>query len=106
MSKHRITVEVEVEIDVHDESVITRCVENHNDRGEPQEPARGGRGWRDIYYGDVDTPERVIEHLAYNYVVNGTENVGRLDGWADLGPGAVSFTTGDTHYLWYEAVAG
>lgn len=76
------TVEMTVRITINDESVIDRCVENHDDQGVPQPDEKGGRGWRNTLY-DLRTPEDVIEMLAYNWVVN-HRVAHELDGWADL----------------------
>jgi uncharacterized protein (DUF58 family) len=40
-------------------------------------------------YSDVDTPEAMVAHLAYNAVRNGYRVASSLDGWADLPPEAV-----------------
>lgn len=74
-------VTVWVRIEVNDENVIDRCVNNED-------------GWRDSLY-NLQTPEEVIGHLAYNSVVNDVQDVRRLDGWADVAEGAVSFRNQD-----------
>lgn len=89
MTGFDVAMAVEVRIEVEDESVFLRCIENHNDEGEPQPDIRGGSGWRNIYY-DITSREGVLEHLAYNAIANGVEDASRLDGWADLEPGAIT----------------
>lgn len=68
MSKFTVTVEVEVEIEVLNEDVIDRCFTD---------------GWQ-AHYWPVDEREEVAKHLAFNAVMNGIEDIARLDGWADL----------------------
>lgn len=80
-----------VRIVINDESVIARCVENHDDEGVPQSDVRGGTGWRNLFY-DLDTEADVFAHLAYNCALNGIERVNRLDGWADLRDDAATMT--------------
>lgn len=82
MRTFEATVEVTVKITVNDENVIDRCVQNQDDRGVPQPFVTGGNGWRNHLY-NLETPEDVIEMLAYNYVVN-SRWPHELDGWADL----------------------
>lgn len=36
------------------------------------------------------TEREGLEHLAFNAVANGIEDASRLDGWADIEPGAVT----------------
>ena len=55
--------------------VITRCTENKD-------------GWRDHLY-DFQDPFDVLRHLAFNVVMNGVEDIRRLDGWADVPEDAV-----------------
>ena len=51
------------------------------------------------YYGYMRKPA-VLKHWAYNAVVNGVSDASRLDGWADLERGMVTFyvmhTTAET----------
>jgi hypothetical protein len=82
MRKFEVDVEVRLTIVVNDESIIDRCVENHDSQGVPQPDVEGGMGWRNTLY-DLRTAEAVIEMLAYNYVVNDAP-AHKLDGWADL----------------------
>lgn len=82
LSKYRLYYTVIVEVDVNDDNVIARCVENHDDEGQPQVPEKGGRGWRDMFY-DLDTDEKVLDMLAYNLAFN-NRSLSSLDGWADL----------------------
>jgi hypothetical protein len=90
---------VTVVVEVGDESAITRCVENHDERSAPQPSTPGGDGWRDVYYS-LTTPEDVIDHLASACVRLGIEDASRLDGWADLRPGAVTMLVEDVDRDW------
>lgn len=86
MSESRVAVDTVVVVDITDESVITRCTENHDELGVPRPSGfvgeNGERGWRDNFY-DLRTREDVLQMLAFNCVANGVEHVNRLDGWAD-----------------------
>lgn len=73
MRKARVTLTVEVELQIADEA-IRRCVENED-------------GWRETYY-DLQTPEDVAEHLAANIGLAGARPC-HLDGWSDLPDEAV-----------------
>lgn len=70
---------VDVDVTINDRDVIDRCVNN----SESQRGDGSMVGWRDQFY-NLDTEEKVIDHLVYNAVRNGVERVNRLDGWADL----------------------
>lgn len=72
------TVETQVEITVNDPDVVERVT------------GPGGDEWRSRFY-DLENVADVIEHLAYNNVVNGVDDIRRLDGWADVGEDAVTF---------------
>ena len=72
------SVETQVEITVHDPDVLERVT------------GPGGDEWRSHFYPLNDNAD-VIEHLAYNYVVNGVDDIRRLDGWADVAEDAVTF---------------
>lgn len=79
MRKFRAVVEVGIELEINDENVIDRVVNNEN-------------GWREALY-DFSTAEQVVTMLAHNYVVNGISDVRRLDGWGDvLSEDAVVYT--------------
>lgn len=65
-----VEMRVTVRVTIKDPLVIRRPVENI-DR------------WREDLY-NLTTRDQVLEHLAYNAVVNGQENGRILDGWADL----------------------
>lgn len=67
-------------VNVHDRDAIERVT------------GPGGDEWRSQFYG-LRTTEQVIEHWIYNYLCNGVTDVSRLDGWADLAHGAVTFET-------------
>ena len=56
-----------------DTDAITRCTENHD-------------GWQEAYY-PINSEEEVYQQFAYNCIVNGVEDISRLDGWADIEPG-------------------
>lgn len=99
MRKFYVEVTSEVEVTVHDDSVIARVLENHDDDGQPT--PRGGNGWQDMFYA-MDTEGDVVEHLAYNYIANGVETISRLDGWADVEAGAVEFRTNRTLFDFFE----
>lgn len=71
-----VQMTVTVQVTINDDSVVTRCIENED-------------GWRDTFYR-LETEDDVLEHLAYNCINNGVEDVSRLDGWADLEPGAAT----------------
>ena len=49
-----------------------------------------GDEWRSQFYA-LHTVEDVLEHWAYNVILNGVRDVSRLDGWADLDITAVDF---------------
>jgi len=72
-----VSLEAEVEIEVHDPSVITRVTGPEGDE------------WRSYAY-DLHTRNDVLQHLAYNCAINGQSNASSLDGWADLPKEAVS----------------
>lgn len=44
--------------------------------------------WRSHFYHLRDEDD-VHEHLIYNALVNGVDDISRLEGWADIEPGAV-----------------
>ncbi len=87
MAAKRVEMRAEVVIDIDPglcSNVISRCVDN-----EPDTNGRGEvKGWRDFYY-DLQTEDEVYAHLAFNCLVNGIEDVRRLDGWADVPEDAV-----------------
>ena len=58
--KYTIHIDCNVVIDVPDPEYIERWVDEQNDRNS------------------------VLDHLAFNAVVNGIEDASRLDGWGDL----------------------
>lgn len=75
-----VTYEVEttirVRITVGDPEYVLRCVDNID-------------GWRDKLY-DLEEPDDVFRHLAFNAVFNEVADARRLDGWADLERGALT----------------
>lgn len=72
-----LTVRYQVEIDIQDESAITRVTEDEDN-------------WRGTYYASLRTREDVLQHLAYNAVFNRRRYANQLDGWADLKPEAAT----------------
>lgn len=72
------TVETQVEITVNDPEVIERVT------------GPGGDEWRSHFYA-LENAADVIDHFAYNFVVNGVDDIRRLDGWADAPEDAVTF---------------
>lgn len=74
----RVDCEVTVVLDIDSvlcPNVITRCTENED-------------GWRDHLY-ELFTRDDVLRHLAFNVVINGVEDIRRLNGWADVPEDAV-----------------
>ena len=71
MRRFLVTTEVTAEIIVNDEDVIERVTGPDGDE------------WRSKLY-DLHTRDDVLNHLAYNCIVNGRRDVTMLDGWADL----------------------
>lgn len=75
-TKHKVILEVEVEVEIADPDVIERVT------------GPSGDEWRSQLY-NLHTEGDVLEHLAYNCAVNRCENASLLDGWADLPKEAV-----------------
>jgi hypothetical protein len=50
-----------------------------------------GDEWRSQMY-NLHTKEDVIQHLAYNALVNGVGHASKLEGWADLPEGAATMS--------------
>ena len=75
--KHRVTVGIEVEIEIRDPDVIERVTGPDGDE------------WRSQIY-NLESEDDVLKHLAYNCAVNGAKNASLLDGWADLPAEAVA----------------
>jgi hypothetical protein len=100
-TEHEVGLNVQVTVVVKDQTAITRCTENHDDQGVPQEDVRGGTGWRNSYY-PLDTPEKVLHHFAYNAVVNGLSRGDQLDGWADLERDGVTMSVDDVQLDWVQ----
>lgn len=63
--------EFAVEIEVNDPDVFERVT------------GPGGDEWRSQAY-DLRTKGDVVRHLIFNAVVNGVEQINKLNGWADL----------------------
>lgn len=99
MTDHEVGLNATVKISIGDESAVARCVDNHDDQGQPQPDVRGGSGWRNTYYA-LRTREDVLEHFASNAVRNGVEDASRLDGWADLDPGVVTMRVDTVDLDW------
>ena len=74
--RYRVSLEVDVEIEINDSDAIERVT------------GPGGDEWRSQLY-DLHTAGDVLNHLAYNAVANGQVNAKSLDGWADLPADAV-----------------
>lgn len=103
MTTYRLTVEVDVVLDIPDDStIITRCTENHDEHGVPQPDVKGGRGWRNYMY-DLQTREEVLEHLAFNVVANHVDDIRMLDGWADVEENVVQMRLDRQSLHCYEA---
>lgn len=67
-------MEVTVEFTIGDEDAIARCFTDE---------------WRRAIYAFDDEAE-ILSHWASNAIRNGTTDVSKLDGWADLAPGTVT----------------
>lgn len=95
MTTYQREAHVDVDIEINDPNVIDRVVNN--------EAAQNGRGewikWRDMFY-DLRTEEDVLNHLTFNAVRNGVEDVSVLDGWADLPRGAATMFVVDVDPEW------
>ena len=72
----------------YDAMVTIHC----EDGIDPYERVTGPEGdeWRATFYDLFDKGD-VMRHFAYNAIVNGTTDASRLDGWADLERGQVTF---------------
>lgn len=46
---------------------------------------------RALYGSEVSDRQGVLDHWAYNAILNRVNDASRLDGWADLQPGMVTF---------------
>jgi hypothetical protein len=99
--KYGVGANAYVEIICNDDSAIKRCTENQDEHGVPQEPSRGGSGWRDMYYGLL-TESDVLEHWTHNAISNGVEDASRLDGWGDLAEGVVTMRVTHTSLDWVD----
>lgn len=83
MRKFTVEVTHYVTVEVNDESVLSRV----------------DLDWRERFY-DLRSDAEVVEHLASNFIRNGIVDIGKLEGWADVGsPTAVVFSIedADTH---------
>lgn len=74
--RHDRDLWVSVRVDVNDQDVIDRVVNNDDN-------------WQGMYYR-MTTADEVLDHLAYNCAANGVERVNRLDGWADMADDAAT----------------
>jgi hypothetical protein len=72
--KIEVQLEVTVEFDIKDQDAIDRCFTDE---------------WRSAMY-NLRTEGEVLEHWAAIAIRNGTTDVSKLDGWADLEPGVVT----------------
>lgn len=75
MPRIEVTVTCVFDITINNPNVIDRCVNNEDH-------------WRETFY-DLDTPEKVLEHLAVNMGFRDWR-FSQLEGWADLPDDAVS----------------
>jgi len=73
----RTTAEIPVKVTINDPDVIARVTGPNGDE------------WRAQLY-NLHTESDVLDHLAHNCVLNGVEQVNRLDGWGDLPDGAAT----------------
>lgn len=71
------TMEVVVEIEIHDRDVIERVTGPKGDE------------WREHLY-DLRTEQDVLEHLAANAIRNRIWRANQLEGWADLSDDAAT----------------
>lgn len=68
-------------VTIEDEDVVRRVFSPELDHM--------GRTWQGTFY-EMHSEDDVFEHLAYNRIANGYEDVSGLDGWADLPVDAAS----------------
>jgi hypothetical protein len=80
-----VEMQVTVRVTIKDPLVIRRPVENIDN-------------WQGDLY-PLFTQDDVLEHLAYNAVVNGRENARLMDGWADLPEDAVKMEVYSADFL-------
>jgi hypothetical protein len=73
---YRVPMIVPVLVTITEPDAIDRCVNNAD-------------GWRDTFYADLTTRDKVLEMFAYNAIANGVGAVKHLDGWADLRHGGM-----------------
>ena len=76
--KFRVNFECEIELCV-DDSVIDQANSNE---------------WRKMFYGDLTTPYKIAEHIAYNVVLF-NRKLSSVDGFANLPDEAISFNEPD-----------
>jgi len=70
------------------ETSVTLSIEVKNRDAIERVTGAGGDEWRSQFYR-LHTVRDVLEHWAYNAVINGIYDVSRLEGWADLDSDAV-----------------
>ena len=75
------------DVDVECEEVFMGCITLEVDQRVIEQVTDG---WRRDFY-DLRTPEDIVEHIAYNMVVNDL-NISQLDGFADLDDSMVQIT--------------
>lgn len=78
--KYTIEIEIPTKLTLTDEApddVITRCFTKE---------------WQDHMF-TLATEDEVMDHLAYNLIENGVEDISRLDGWADIPEGVAMMST-------------
>lgn len=103
MTKYRLEYMVDVLIEINDDNVITRVLENHDDAGVPQPRQKGGTGWRDTLY-DLDDRDAVLDMLGYNLGLH-DRDLNQLDGWADMPNTAATGRIADLDLISIEELA-
>lgn len=74
MAKRKFTVHIETEVEMNiDDSVINQIDDD----------------WREMFYPDITTPCKIVEHLAYNMVLF-DRKLSSLEGFANLSDSAVT----------------
>lgn len=68
---------------IHSEAEFAVEIEVNNPDVFERVTGPGGDEWRS-YAHDLRTKGDVVRHLTFNAVVNGFEQINKLDGWADL----------------------
>lgn len=79
--EYDITFNVDATLIIHNDDIIKRVLDNHDDEGIPQPDIKGGTGWKNVFYR-LESEEEVIDMLVYNLIYNGSR-LSQLDGWGD-----------------------